>query len=157
MKKINILFLFGLFSFGMVQAQVSGTIGGSIFWTFDEGVLSLDGSDEIPNNFFGMSNFVGISKGDVREVVINSGFTGIQGLAFYSTGINSISIPPTVTKIDTFAFILCDGLTSITVHEDNPVFYSDDGVLINGSNKMLVAYPFGRSGSYTICSRCCRA
>lgn len=154
MKKLVILFFLGWFFAETLQAQLGGTIG-SISWTFAGSELTLtgtgiNGEGVIPDNFLGYYSFDMINKDDVESVVIVEGITGIGLFAFASNFITSISIPASVTTIDAHTFRMCDGLTSISVNSANPVFYSDNGTLINKTNKTLVAYPAGKQGGYII-------
>jgi len=66
------------------------------------------------------------------------------------SGFNSVIIPDSVTEIENMAFAGCTGLTSFVVEPDNPVFTSENGVLLNKSKTVLIAYPEGRQGKYVI-------
>jgi hypothetical protein len=70
----------------------------------------------------------------------------IDVCAFSYTGIFSVFIPASVTEIGTSAFSGCRNLTDITVHPDNPVYASENGILTNKDKTELVAYPSGRKG-----------
>ena len=59
-------------------------------------------------------------------------------------------IPTSVTQIVFNPFERCASLISIDVASGNPVFESVDGVLFDKSQKMLVSYPCGKKGAYTI-------
>lgn len=61
----------------------------------------------------------------------------------------SLLIPASVTRIDESAFDLCFNLT-ITVHSDNPVYSSENGVLFNKDKTELIRYPVKQFGDYTI-------
>ena len=97
----------------------------------------------------------------------NEGFN-----AFGGTGITSIEIPNTVTKIGAWSFSGCDNITgitipasvteigdapfngcynlkNITVAADNPNYSSEGGILYNKNKTELVAYP-SVSGDFTI-------
>ena len=69
----------------------------------------------------------------ISEITLNEGFTTIETLAFYGTGISSIVIPASVAEIQTYAdapanpFGNCPNLSSITVAEDNNVYCSPEG------------------------------
>ena len=69
--------------------------------------------------------------------------------AFASAGISTVTIPKTVTRIGEAALV-SPNLEEIHVDPDNPVFASVDGVLFTKDLKTLVAYPAGRTGSYTV-------
>ena len=61
----------------------------------------------------------------------------------------SVTIPDSVTKIDSYAFD-CKKLTTITANLANPVFASIDGVLFSKDKTELIRYPEGRQGDYII-------
>ena len=91
---------------------------------------------------------------DIPETV-----TGIGGGAFEGcTALTSVYIPASVVEIyindyeDTYrrAFYGCSALKSITVHPDNPVYASCDGVLFNKDITELIIYPAGLQGEYKI-------
>lgn len=92
---------------------------------------------------------------DVPGNVISEGITytvvGIGDYAFESSsGVVSVKLPSTIQYIGDRAFYDCSNLQSITVNGNNPNFSSVDGVLFDHDKKMLLAYPGGVSGSYTI-------
>jgi hypothetical protein len=62
----------------------------------------------------------------------------------------SVTIPSSVTSIGYYAFYDCPGLTSITVAADNPQYSSQDGVLFDKAAQVLLAYPGGKKGAYSI-------
>jgi len=91
------------------------------------------------------------------SVIIEDGVTSIGTRAFRGcTRLESVTIPASVKFIGEDAFEYCTRLTSITVAEDNPHYYSVDGVLFRKqmlSSRMVSAltrYPPGRQGAYTI-------
>ena len=61
-------------------------------------------------------------------------------------------IPSTVTFIGNDPFGSCIALTRIEVNETNEVFESDEGVLINKREHILVQCPAGKTGTYKILS-----
>ena len=62
-----------------------------------------------------------------------------------------IAIPARVSAIDSSAFSGCTGLMQIEVDPANRAYCSDaDGVLYTKDKATLVAFPGGRSGSYTV-------
>ena len=65
--------------------------------------------------------------------------------------LKSISIGPYVEIIGASAFEGCTALTEFIVHESNPDFMADDGVLIakeNGIPKTVIRYPCGKPGKH---------
>jgi hypothetical protein len=72
-----------------------------------------------------------------------SGFAGCTTLA-------DITLPGSLTNIGANAFGDCGALKGITVEAGNPVYSSLNGVLFDTSQTMLIQYPAGKAGSYTI-------
>ena len=69
--------------------------------------------------------------------------------AFAKSNVSSITIPKSVITIGDGAFANSD-LTSIEVAADNLNYSSIDGVLFNKDKTVLILYPPGRQGAYTI-------
>jgi hypothetical protein len=98
--------------------------------------------------------------------IIITGYTGpggawsipdtINGLPVTSiasilcASLTSVTIPNGVTNIGDDAFQGCTSLTAITVDTRNSVYSDVDGVLFNQNLTILVAYPEGIAGAYTI-------
>jgi hypothetical protein len=66
---------------------------------------------------------------------------------------SSYTIPDNVASITPYAFNRCGHLTMITVSEKNSTYRSVGGVLFNHNLTLLVAYPPGAGGIYTIPDR----
>jgi len=66
--------------------------------------------------------------------------------------VRKLNIPASLTGYEFLAYINeeCPGLTSITVHPDNPEFASENGVLFSKNKKRLISCPVGRKGDYVI-------
>jgi hypothetical protein len=65
-------------------------------------------------------------------------------------GLTSLTIPNSVTDIGMGAFHGCYRLTSIIVDTDNPNYSSINGVLFSKLQDILIRYPIGKTGDYTI-------
>jgi len=69
-----------------------------------------------------------------------------------------VTIPKSTTEIifnpdssiQRTTFCGCTALTSITVHPDNPVYASDDGILYDKDKTKLIFCPRGKQGDYII-------
>lgn len=70
---------------------------------------------------------------------------------FYNcTSLASISLPANVSAIPGI-FGGCSSLVSVTVHEDNPYFVSDEeGVVFNKEKTEVIFFPRGKSGDYVL-------
>ncbi|MBU0714361.1 MAG: leucine-rich repeat domain-containing protein [Verrucomicrobia bacterium] len=89
--------------------------------------------------------------GKAGGYAIPSSVTSIGADAFFAcTSLTSVTIPDSVANIGDCAFNDCASLTAITVGARNAVYSSVDGVLFNNSKTMLIQYPGGKTGNYTI-------
>ena len=87
----------------------------------------------------------------LTSVTIPNSVTSIGGSAFcYCSGLTSITIPNNVTTIGDLAFYGCSGLTAINVETNNQNYSSNNGVLFNKNKTVLIQYPCGKTGTYTI-------
>ena len=76
---------------------------------------------------------------------------GIGDYAFAGcAGLTSVTISNSVTSIGYYAFSDCRALTSIVADADNTVYSSQNGVLYNKDKTVLIQYPCGKSGGFTI-------
>jgi hypothetical protein len=99
------------------------------------------------NNFSLLTQFDNPSG----DFIIPDGVTIIEDYAFaFCTGLISVTIPDSVMSIGMNAFLGCSGLTSIVVDANNAVYSSQDGVLYNKAKTVLIQYPGGKSGGFTI-------
>ena len=90
---------------------------------------------------------------DVHIPVLIQGLpvTSIGYEAFYNyDSLRSVTIPSSVTNIGNGAFSACHNLTDISVDKQNRRYKSVSGVLFNDEDKILVSYPAGKSGVYSI-------
>ena len=87
----------------------------------------------------------------LTSVTIGTGVTAIGSYAFESClALTSVKIPASVTTLGDTPFDRCTSLQSITVDSGNTKFSSADGVLFNKDKTVLLAYPAGKPGSYTV-------
>ena len=92
--------------------------------------------------------FVELLDKYVRKFVIPPGVINIRNSAFcrcYS--LETIEIPSSVTNIEDGAFMWYSrSFASIQVAENNPEYYSVDGVLFHRKQRKLITYPAGKKG-----------
>ena len=95
--------------------------------------------------------YCSFSGSGLTSITIPESVVMIEYYAFsYCSELVAVSIPASLTEIGDYVFRKCNSLTSITVHQDNSVFCSEDGVMFNKDKSVLVACPAGRQGDYTI-------
>ena len=109
-----------------------------------------DGSYPIPDSVtnVGVWAFYGCN---LTNVTIPNSVISIGSEAFsFCYSLTSVSIPHSVTSIGHGVFAWCPKLTVITVDPRNAFYGDADGVLFSKVQNMLVAYPGGKAGAYTI-------
>lgn len=76
---------------------------------------------------------------------------GLKDNAFYdyANPVN-VTVPASLTHIESLAFYHCSGLTAIHVDPSNTVYSSMDGVLFDKGQTLLFQYPGGKAGEYVI-------
>jgi len=105
----------------------------------------------IPNNItnIGENTFSGCTS--LASITIPNSVTAIGANAFTGcTSLTSINIPGSVRSIGDSAFSGCARLNSINVNQDNVSYASADGVLFDKDITVLIHFPQGKTGSYTI-------
>jgi len=117
------------------------------------------------NSFYSSTNGVLFDKnqgtliqypgGKTGNYTIPSSVTSIGTFAFVGCiGLTNVTIPSSVNNIFWIGalpfFQGCTNLTVITVNTNNSILSSTNGVLFNKSQSMLIQYPGGKTGSYTI-------
>lgn len=91
-------------------------------------------------------NCTGLTSITIPNTVTSIQVNAIRGC----TGLTSITIPSSVTSMDSNNFMECYSLTAINVETANTNYSSQDGVLFNKEKTILIRYPHGRVGSYSI-------
>lgn len=122
----------------------------------DETVMVVAKEESSDNSGLGLS----FSKGYEGEIVIPEHVshdgqdyvvTAFDTYVFYeSVWLTSITIPSTVVDMGPTPFGACNQLETINVSNDNPVYSSVDGVLMDKSRRTLIACPGGKEGRYDV-------
>ena len=87
----------------------------------------------------------------LTTITIPATVTSIGESAFWSCDVlPSITVPAKVTVIGMSAFGACPKLTAINVNASNTVYSAASGVLFNKNKTELIAFPAGKTGTYTI-------
>ncbi|MBE6940610.1 MAG: hypothetical protein E7457_07340, partial [Ruminococcaceae bacterium] len=122
------------------------TVGTSVFSNcpgLERAVLSA-GMTHVPDSMF-------FNDTRLKEVVLPDSITSIGDTAFNSCeGLKTFRIPAKLTSLGDSVFAGCTAMTNIYVDAGNPVFRDIDGVLCSGDGKTLLAFPVGRSGTYSV-------
>jgi hypothetical protein len=128
-----------------IPDSVTSIEGGAFF-----GCSSLE-SVAIPNSVTSIgTGAFGFCSG-LTNITIPDSVTSIGDGAFANcSNLTSLTIPDSVTSIGDRAFSNCNSLTSINVFENNQNYSSPYGILFNKDKTVLICYPNGRKGSYTI-------
>ncbi len=145
------------------------SIGGGVF----SECSSLE-SIELPDNpaFTRIPNYLLAYCSSLQSVVIPSYVTAIGDDAFASSGLTEFTIPAQIVDIGDWAFAStlltditipanlssmgravfagCPSLSDIYVDPANTHFASEDGVLYNAGKSVLLAFPGGKSGAFTV-------
>jgi hypothetical protein len=105
-------------------------------------------TNELPIFAFGTDS---IGKISLKSIQLPSTLITIPNNAFAKcTGIKSLTIPTSVSTIAIGAFSSCVNLAQVVVETENHNFSSLDGVLFNKNQTILLLYPKGRKGAYSI-------
>lgn len=84
-------------------------------------------------------------------ILPSEGCTGIAAGAFLGAGdgIVEVSLPANMTDLEEGAFLGLNEVEWIET-EENPVYFSEDGVLFTEDGTCLFAFPAGRTGTYPL-------
>lgn len=85
-------------------------------------------------------------------ILPSEGCTGIAAGAFLGAGdgIVEVSLPANMTELEEGAFLGLNEVEWIETEEENPVYFSEDGVLFSEDGTCLFAFPAGRTGTYPL-------
>jgi len=86
----------------------------------------------------------------LTNITIPNSVTSLGNTIFSKTGLTSITIPNSVTSIEPNTFTSCPSLIAINVDAGNTAYSSENGVLYNKNKTVLLRYPEGKTGIYTI-------
>jgi len=106
---------------------------------------------DIPDNVTFLANYAFSDSSNLTSINIPDSVTRIGfGVFQKCSSLTSLRIPANVTTIDSYAFDNCYNLTSIEVDLSNSVYASEDGVVFNKERTILLYYPPGKKGGYTV-------
>ena len=167
----------GVFAADVLRQQCGKNLTAVL--NLDTGVMTFEGTGEFYTNGTDGDGFVYFNTwaDELKEVAIPEGITYIPTSLFefcynlervtlpstlkvihmhafsYCDSLQRIAIPAKVSAIVSPAFSGCSGLMQIDVDPANRAYCSDaDSALYTKDKTTLVAFPGGRSGSYTVAS-----
>jgi hypothetical protein len=107
------------------------------------------GAFTIPNSvtIIGSCAFIGSR---LTSVTLPDSVVSILDNAFSGASLTGITIPSRVASIGESAFASCYNLTAITVDAGNSAYISENGVLYDKNKTVLIQYPAGKTGAFTI-------
>jgi hypothetical protein len=122
------------------------TIGNGAFYS----CTNLSGI-VIPNSVTNIGEAAFYSCGALTNATLGSNVVSIGTSAFRKcTNLTAVAIPNSVTNIGVATFRDCSNLADITVNAANPTYCSLDGVLFDKDLTVLIQYPEGKTGDFTI-------
>lgn len=162
---------------GMKNSTIQKSVrADDITWTLDhKGTVTIHNNEDMHD--FAHSRVTWLlhrNREEIQSVIIMDGVTSIEAFAFQncpnltsvtipdsveSIGFHAfagceklpgIRIPKSVTSLDYSVFFGCKSLTSIEVDPENEHYSSDDGVLFNKEQTVLILYPMRKKGKYTL-------
>lgn len=87
----------------------------------------------------------------LTSITIPNNVTILRSWCFVEcAGLTSVTIPSSVDSIGDGCFADCTGMKEINVDVNNKNYCSQDGVLFNQGKTLLMGYPGGKQGAYTI-------
>ena len=93
--------------------------------------------------FYGCVNLASIEFPGSITIIGSGAFNSCSSLT-------NVAIPAGVTSIGDYAFVYCTNLTAINVDAANLNYSSANGVLFNKDRSILLQFPSGKAGSYSI-------
>lgn len=119
-------------------------------YTGPGGAVVIPGTiTELPVGAIGYQAFLRCTN--VTSVSIPTSVTTIGAFAFQGCkALSTVTIPSGVASIGDRAFGQCDKLTAIDVDPANTAYSSVEGVVFNRVRSLLVTFPCGKSGNYTV-------
>jgi len=109
------------------------------------------GSIQLPEGLTEIGDKGFASCNSLSNIELPSGVTHIGNNAFeLCSSMEDITIGASVTTIGDGAFFYCTELTAINVDENNNNYSDISGILFNKDKTILLIFPAGREGSYTV-------
>lgn len=108
----------GIFGVTEASAASSGTCGESIFWTLNNGTLTITGQGKMTDYYHDSPN-VPWDIIEVKKIIVSEGVTHIGNAAFhYMNSLTEVQLPSTLKSIGIWAFASCTSLKRIDFPEN---------------------------------------
>lgn len=105
----------------------------------------------IPNYVNNIGDEAFLDCTSLASVTVGNSVINIGSQAFsFCTNLSSVTIGNSVTNIGVQPFQACSSLTNISVNPANPAYNSLNGVLFDKAQDMLLQYPLGLVGPYSV-------
>lgn len=114
-----------------------------------QGCTSLE-SIELPTELEAISRALFNHCSSLKQVTVPAKVTSIGEYAFAETAIEQLDIPAGVTELGENITTECGNLLRYKVAAGNPNYADVDGVLTNKAKTVILQYPGGRKGDYTV-------
>ena len=140
-------------AFALCRALTSISIPDSVTIIGEEAFYYCDSltSVVIPDSVTSIRVQAFSSCTSLTSVIIPDSVTSIDEYAFWKCGaLTSVSIGSGVTNIGRHPFKDCPNLSSFTVNTNNLFYSSQDGVLYNKNQTVLIDFPEGKSGAFIV-------
>lgn len=87
----------------------------------------------------------------LTNLVLEEGMNGLDAPAFDGcAALRTVALPASAVNAHPLAFTGCSNLTNYSIHATNAAYSDIDGVWFSKDHSVLVGYPFGLAGAYTV-------
>ena len=92
----------------------------------------------LPDTVIRVENFAFFMCENLESITLSQALESIGESAFFCSALTGLELPATVKQVDILMIAGCRSLTSLSVAEQNPVFYSEGNCIIERESKKLV-------------------
>jgi len=100
-----------------VTAKWATCLSDTVAWEKSGDTLIISGTGDMPDYTYNGA-VPAYGKTGYTKVVIEEGITSIGEYAFRGAGMESVSLPSTLTEIDQYAFAFCNSLNNVTIPDN---------------------------------------